>query len=393
MCDTVVVVGADGVFFAKNSDRDANEAQVLQWRPRRSHAPGEVLRCTALTIPQVRETHAVLLSRPFWMWGAEIGANEHGVTIGNEAVFTRDRVAERGLTGMDLLRLALERAASAKEAVDVIVELAERHGQGGRCGFDDPGMRYHSSFVVADPRGAFVLETAGRSFAVEAVTGVRSISNALTIPGFERAHADRTIGRIACAAERRACTERAARGARGVGDLMAALRDHGRQPGQVGPAYGPLVGAMHAPCMHGGGLIGASQTVASWVSALRPGQHAHWVTGTAAPCTSLFKPVTVEAPVDLGPNPNGRDDGRSLFWRHERLHRAALRDPERLLPRFLPERDEVERRWIERPPASAEAFAEADRLLEAWSARVSFGSDLRPALARRYWRAAEERAR
>ena len=123
MCDSVVVVADGGVLLAKNSDRDANEAQVLEWHARRSRAPGGRVRCTWIEIPQVAETNAVLISRPFWMWGAEMGANEHGVAIGNEAVFTKEPYADSCLTGMDLLRLALERARTAAEAVAVITGL------------------------------------------------------------------------------------------------------------------------------------------------------------------------------------------------------------------------------------------------------------------------------
>ena len=70
-------------------------------------------------------------------------------------------------------RLGLERGKTAKEAVEVITSLLEAHGQGGPC-FIDPGyvgMTYHNSFLIADPSEAWVLETAGKHWAVEQVTG------------------------------------------------------------------------------------------------------------------------------------------------------------------------------------------------------------------------------
>lgn len=61
--------------------------------------------CTYIQIPQVEHTHAVVLSKPAWMWGAEMGANDQGVCIGNEAVWTREPVTPgEALLGMDLVR-------------------------------------------------------------------------------------------------------------------------------------------------------------------------------------------------------------------------------------------------------------------------------------------------
>ncbi|HEY0949009.1 carcinine hydrolase/isopenicillin-N N-acyltransferase family protein, partial [Nocardioides sp.] len=199
MCDTVVFRTDSGMVLAKNSDRDPNEAQLWAWTPAADHAAGSRTRTTYVDLPQVTHTHATVVSRPWWMWGAEMGANEHGVAIGNEAVFTKEPTSlEPGLLGMDLLRLALERAASARDAVQVIVALLEKHGQSGPCSIEHRRFTYHNSFLVADREGAVVLETAGRHWAAEDVTGAaRSISNGLTIPGFAERYADRLRGRVA----------------------------------------------------------------------------------------------------------------------------------------------------------------------------------------------------
>ena len=395
MCDTMVVVGPGSVLFAKNSDRDPNEAQFLDWQPRASHPAGARVRCTWIEIGQVRQTHAVLLSRPFWMWGAEIGANEHGVVIGNEAVFTDQRYAKSGLTGMDLLRLALERAASAGDAVAVITELLEQHGQGGGCGHERRSVTYHNSFIVADTASAYVLETAGKLWAAEKVeSGGRSISNGLTIEPFARQHSDRLRTAASRGRARQALTQVRAGRASGVGDLMAALADHGG--GAVVPRYSVIDGGAAAPCMHAGGLASNSQTTASWVAELRPDGAAHWVTATAAPCTSLFKPVQVSSSIDLAPQPSDRYDPATLWWRHEVLHRTAMRDPAGAYPLFRPERDAVQARWLAAPPSPAAAFAEADELLARWTAAVTVrvaGPDTRPAWARRYWQKRNTRAR
>ena len=400
MCDTIVVVRDGSVLFAKNSDRDPNEAQALEWQPARRHESGARVRCTHVELDQARETRAVLLSRPFWMWGAEMGANDAGVVAGNEAVFSREKVpAAGGLTGMDILRLALERSDTAEQAVDVAIAMHERHGQGGRMGHEDHSFRYWSSFLFADARSAFVLETAGPElWEVERVTsGARSISNGLTIGELASPQSDKLRTYVARAGERRACTTRRAQAASSVGDLMAALRDHG---GAGAPSLHPsprwevATGAMRAPCMHAGGLVASSQSVGSWVSELDPKGARHWATGTSAPCLSLFKPVRIDEPLDLGPWPSDRYDGRTLWWRHEKLHRAAARDPERAAIAYLRGRGGVGAEGRARPPSSREAFAEGSVLLDRWTRAVAggIGTDVRPRTVRRYWRARDAAA-
>ena len=196
MCDVLVALApatADGVtLFAKNSDRPPAEVQVVEWSPpRRDTSP---VRATHIEVPPHRgDTLGCVLSRPAWGWGVEQGVNEAGVAAGNTTVYTTldPRAAVSGLTGMDLVRLALERADTASAAVASIVEFICRFGQGG-SGHDPAlvphGRPYWNAFLVADPTTAFVIDTSGAEWAVEQVADVRAISNRTSIPAFDAAH-------------------------------------------------------------------------------------------------------------------------------------------------------------------------------------------------------------
>ena len=189
VCDCLLALPVATVsgrtLFAKNSDRPPDEAQELEWLPpRRDDRP---VRATYVDVaPAPDATLGVLGSRPWWTWGLEHGVNEAGVAIGNERIFTTldPAPAPPALIGMDLVRLGLERAATAHDAVDVMVELLERYGQGG-SGFHGVDEPYWSSFLVADPTDAWVLETSGRRVATEQVARSRAISNRTTIPAFD----------------------------------------------------------------------------------------------------------------------------------------------------------------------------------------------------------------
>ncbi|HEV3226266.1 MAG TPA: carcinine hydrolase/isopenicillin-N N-acyltransferase family protein [Acidimicrobiales bacterium] len=191
MCDCLVALSratADGsTLFAKNSDRPPTECQVVErFAPRTELST----RTTYLEIESPdHETIGFVGSRPEWMWGVEHGVNAAGVAIGNATIYTTldPRGTPEGLTGMDLVRLALERCHTAASAVEVIGVLLERHGQGGsgHAGADRP---YWSSFLIADPRTAFVMETSGSEFEVEQVSRTRATSNRTTIPSFDATH-------------------------------------------------------------------------------------------------------------------------------------------------------------------------------------------------------------
>ncbi|WP_373494302.1 carcinine hydrolase/isopenicillin-N N-acyltransferase family protein, partial [Aquiflexum sp.] len=167
MCDTLVALPEftknGNLIFGKNSDREPDEAQGIIHFPKITHAMTQshgmsdngknTLQCTYISIPQVEETFEVILSKPFQMWGAEMGINELCLVIGNEAVFTNVKIPKKndGLTGMDMLRLALERCRTAPEAVKTITSLLLQYGQDACGAYRNKDFFYHNSFIIADP--------------------------------------------------------------------------------------------------------------------------------------------------------------------------------------------------------------------------------------------------
>lgn len=191
MCDALVALGhvtpSGDTIFAKNSDRPPDEKQVVELIPSRSES---VTCATHISITgSSMPTRRCVISRPDWGWGAEHGVNECGVAIGNATIYTTldPRPFPDALTGMDLVRLGLERADSARAALDIIVGLIVEFGQGG-SGHAPwlPRRPYWSSFLVADAAEAWVLETSGPQRAVERVVDTRAISNRTTIASFDR---------------------------------------------------------------------------------------------------------------------------------------------------------------------------------------------------------------
>ena len=197
MCDTLCIPTPGAMLFAKNSDRPIDEVQLVHaLAPHTPDGPAATLSTQYLSIDDPGPGLPVVVSRPTWLWGAEHAVNSAGVAIGNEKVWTTDNPHEAApaLIGMDLVRLAAERAHTADAAVDLVTSLIERWGQGG-SGEQHNDEPYWSSFLVVDPDGGWVVETSGRSWVAEPVAAATSVSNRLSITdGWTRSSADVPAG-------------------------------------------------------------------------------------------------------------------------------------------------------------------------------------------------------
>ena len=312
MCDALCLIGPSGLIFAKNSDRPPNEAQVVEaFAARRA---GGVVRTQYLEIPDTGSV-AFIGSRPTWLWGVEHGLNEHGVAIGNEKIWTtgRPRDREPALLGMDLVRLGLERAETADHALAVMTGLIETHGQGG-SGERDTVEPYDSSFLIADARGGWMLETCDRTWVAQPVDAGAAISNRLSLErDWTKASPDVPVGADfqswrhprapTTIADHRLAATRACV-AQGplmtANSVVATLRDHGHGPwgGPLEPNGWPSAlpsepGADHCGvtvCMH---VRGYQATTASMVCRVdqNPSTGTRAYVALGSPCVSVYVPV------------------------------------------------------------------------------------------------------
>jgi hypothetical protein len=338
MCYTLVLHDSAGkpLIFGKNSDRDPEEPQALVHLPPRE--PGTTFIREGIGFSD--EGFAMLLSKPSWMSGGEMGINSKGLAIGNEAVFSRFKPDENGVLGMDILRAALSACATAKEAVDFITSFVEKYPQGGNGAYKGK-LVYNNSFLAADPEEAYIIETAGKRWAWRKAMVADAISNAYCIEDDYKRLDTQTRKEIAPVNERAACSDEADPGRKGqrnswkkhvedakylfftkgeqrrsnslgglmrlaasgagTGDassvsgaragmeaLFSLLRSH-----EGAPKPGPFLNRMKNLCVHPG-LFPKSATTASMAVEYLPGGVIVWYTNSSYPCVSLYKPAILK---------------------------------------------------------------------------------------------------
>ena len=362
-CDTLGVHATLSVFhthmLGKNSDRPVGEAQPLVWFPAADHEPGATVDCSGFVIPQAAHTFGVLGFKPYWIWGFEMGANDRGVVIGNEAEFSRDfgKEPSEGLLGMDLLRLGLERGDSARAALEVIVKLLEQYGQNHNASALKD-RRYENSFLIMDEKELWVLETGGRRWCAKRVSTFHALGNTYSIGGdyelaspdleahacengwllpyepfsFEKAYsAPIPYFGLTTPRNRRVRKLAAETPMHSFETMKRIFRDH-HEGELTGPRWGDTSGAFPTVCFHSSSMDTA-QTAASMLAAYKPGLGLTLRAAFSQPCCSLYLPVYpgFEQPVLLSSG-EGVFDESSLWWLMDRLAKTIAVDPERFAP-------------------------------------------------------------
>lgn len=170
---------SDAIYVGKNLTKsgavllagfgDEPSSHWLSIVPRHQHPPGETLTVGGtpqanlpgelINIPQARETSRYISMDYSYFLGLPApltngGLNEYGLAVRDVALFSRRELVamtpnpQHGVNYSDIARIVLERAHTAREAVDIAVGLIEKYGY-----FTYGG----NSHVFADPNEGWVL--------------------------------------------------------------------------------------------------------------------------------------------------------------------------------------------------------------------------------------------
>ena len=345
----MVTLTDDGVLFAKNSDRDPNEAQLLEWVPAADHPPATRVPCTWIDDPPGRPHPR----RPALPAVVDVGRRDGGQRA-RRGHRQRGRLhrpsptASTGLLGMDLLRLGPG---------------AGRHGRGRGLGHGRaaraprPGRpvqpraaRVHLRQQLPGGRPVRRLRAGDRRVANGPPSVVerpgRSISNGLTIPAFADAHADRSAAGSPPATSAGPAPRPLAAGRRRPADLMAALRTTAPTAAPAGPRSTA-------------GWARPASTPAGWWPRARPRRRGCPTSAAARPrtgpppprrraprCSSRCAWTSRSTSVRVPTNPFDPDSAlvapRAAAPHHAARPRAPRMRP--LPPRSRPDRGPVDRR-------------------------------------------------
>jgi secernin len=304
-----------------------------------------------------------------------------------------------GILGMELVRLGLERADTASDAVEVMTELVERYGQygAGTAGQPRPDAAYDNSYLVADAEQVWALETTGRRWVAKAVDSPYwALSNEATIrTSYDRAASDleeharvqgwhRGPGPVDFAAafsdpqvplqvshirlqrSRQLLGDALKAGPVGFAEAARVLADHYEDTFLDGPKFNPARPDFHTLCMHEHPAGFTWGNTASSVIAVLPatGRPYLWWAATT-PCTSVYLPVAVTDPLPealsvagtmhgAGPSPEqvppDRYSDGSYWWAFQALLEAVAGDDgssyHARQPRVRDRFDRLQRSWL-----------------------------------------------
>jgi secernin len=356
----VVALGSatcDGhTLFGANSYGVEDACQVLRCHAGRSYALGETVRLQHVELPQARQTFTVLGSQPLHTWGFRHGINTCHLAAGCGTWNSKLPCMQPGLAGTDLVRLALERCRTTRQAFDLITGLIKKYGQGPTA--SGPGT--DNIFLLADPEEAILVEAAGSSWAALDCRQVRAagdvglirqdwqricsgiadhaiaqgwwhddgskldFSGSLSLDLGGRESALRRWGRATLLLEQH-------NGSIDDGVFRRLLADHYEG---TSSEVDPLQPGSSAPLCRHPGAGAATTTTASLIAELSPDPELPAMAWCAfgPPCASVYLPVFLDGDLpESWTRGKATADPRSLWWRTQLLMKLMGGTPERWL--------------------------------------------------------------